>query len=244
MISLTKRICHALRSHDDEEVDDFADDDDDDYSDEKEAFLTLILSKPGKVTKPTDLKSKGRRLTKMIMEAIPFLINLYSLHAFTLVIPSNEIMHYAFVAYVTMIFFGFVSFSHYLWGDMMLDLTILLDYAQLTLVPPLLAAEVAMRYNAMEPNMVLALASAGVPALLFFILMEYRRPGLADLAIIPSVVSLLVMGVTNGSVGAVLAAVCFCYAYFWNKRNKGYCVRGQCTYDLFMALGGLAVAMS
>nr|CAH7749433.1 unnamed protein product [Callosobruchus chinensis] len=243
MISLTRRIYHALRSHDDEQLD-FADDDDDDYSDEKETFVTLQLSKPVKITKPADLIRKGRRLIRIIMEVAPFLINLYSLHAFTLVIPPNEIMHFAFIAYIMMIFFGFVSISHYLWGDMLLDLTILLDYAQLTLVPPLLAAEVALRYHAMEPNLALALASAGVPALLFFVLMEYRRPGLTDLAIIPSIIALMAIGVENGSLGAVLAAAFFCYAYFWKKRNKGYCIRGQCTYDLFMALGGLAVAVT
>ncbi|CAH2012166.1 unnamed protein product [Acanthoscelides obtectus] len=130
------------------------------------------------------------------------------------------------------------------WDDLLLDLTILLDYAQLTQVPPLMAAEVALRYHALQPSLCLALASAGLPALIFFILMEYRRPGMTDLSVIPSVVALLVVGWSNGSIGAMLAGLLFCYAYFGKKRKLGYCVRGQCAYDLLMSLGGLAVAAS
>lgn len=113
-----------------------------------------------------------------------------------------------------------------------IDLRILLDYAQVVLPHPFLTTELWYKHSVGPSETALMHCFFGLAAFLFFVLMEYKRQDLSDLALIISIISSIIVGIIYENYFATGAGVLLAAAYFPLKRGE------ECVLEGVQSLSG------
>ncbi|KAJ8960711.1 hypothetical protein NQ318_020003 [Aromia moschata] len=191
------------------------------------------------------MKCGGSRLKELIVPivlSVQFaVIHLYCLLTYHTQVTDKDLLHFAYVGYTTMFLNSLVNFTSFGTDESFCELRLLLDYAQLTLALPCFTTEVWIA-NSVGANEVAVLhALFGLSAFFFYVLMEYKRQDLTDLALIISGLSSLLVGLIYANYFASGAALVYLVGYFFVKRKQTCGLEASGAYNYIMAANQIAL---
>ncbi|KAJ8920836.1 hypothetical protein NQ315_015628 [Exocentrus adspersus] len=167
-------------------------------------------------------------------------VNLYCLIIYFTQVTDKNLLDFGYVAYITMLAQALIGLTKYLNDESFIDLRILLEYGQIVLPHPFLTTALWQKLSVGPNEIALLHCFFGLAAFLFFILMEYKRQDLTDLALITSITSSIIVGILYENYFATASGFLMAGSYFKLKRGEDVCTASPKTptfayYNLTMA---------
>ncbi|XP_030757517.1 uncharacterized protein LOC115883311 [Sitophilus oryzae] len=160
-------------------------------------------------------------------------------------IVNNEFNHWPLIAYLLMLANGLTGYTEFFDEDSFCPLRDLLDYCQVVLVLPCYAAELWTKSEMGPAEVAYVHAGLGFLAAAMFVVTEFRRQDLTDLAIFTNGFSTFGVGILSKNPLAFLAGLCFFLGYYWYKRSEDQCcLAPQDKFNFIMALFAIISVLS